>query len=107
MSDAKRTFEEQEEFIQYGRVLSLQEREELKKYKRTLRPNERKLVAAREEALKYGALLRTDNGKLLLQALVDLYYDADLIGRDSREDAINLGKREVVRFLLDLQARKE
>jgi hypothetical protein len=53
-------------------------------------------------------LLAHEDGKLLLDILQDMFYKSDLLGDTPERTYFNLGRREVVRFLLDLRdAAKE
>lgn len=63
---------------------------------------------ARLEEAKVGALLRNNaDARVMMDILRDLFYDGDLLGREPHETYHNLGRREVVRFLMDLRDREE
>jgi hypothetical protein len=85
-------------------------RDEIEKYGCVRSVAGLKLDASALEQRRIGILLlANEDGKLLLSMLENLYYRGDLVGVDPYETYRNLGRRDVVEFLLSLrdQATKE
>lgn len=83
------TDEISQERSQYGRVRSF---EEVQRAERT------------QESRRIGMMLKSHpDGKLLVETLRDLFYDGDMLGETPEKTYFNLGQRNVVAFLLDLQ----
>lgn len=95
----------------YPRNLSVEEvQKEIATYGKVRTDAEVKMDRSKQEMRRVGQMLRlNEDGKLLLSMLEDSYYKGDLVGEDPHKTYFNLGRRDVVDFLLGLrdQAEKE
>jgi hypothetical protein len=65
-----------------------------------------KLKKSQFEMARVGGFLHsTEDGKLLLDILRDMYYDGDIVADNPHETYRKLGQRDVVKFLLGLRDR--
>lgn len=79
-------------------------KDEIKKHGRVRTPAERAMEKSGLELKRVGQmLLGNADGRLLLDLLEEMYYKGDLVGETPEKTYFNLGKREVVNFLIGLR----
>lgn len=88
-----------------GRDLTLEEiAREQAVYGRVRSATEVRQAEQKQEMRRIGMALNTNpDTKLLLDSLVDLYYKGDMTGETPERTYFNLGRREVVEYLLNLR----
>lgn len=89
----------------HGRDLTQEEiNHEMKLYGRVRSDAEVKLAKSNLEMRRVGQLLlANEDGKLLLSILEEMHHRGDLRGKDPYDAFFNLGRRDVVEFLLGLR----
>lgn len=90
-----------------GRDLTVEEiNHEMAVYGRVRTAVEVQQAEQKQEARRIGMALNTNpDTKALLDMLVNLYYKGDMTGDTPEKTYFNLGRREVVEYLLDMRDR--
>jgi hypothetical protein len=88
-----------------GRELSQEDiRVEMLAYGHVRSDAEIRAETRKQEMRNLSVLLKShQDGRLLVETLRDLFYDGDMLGDTPEKTYFNLGQRNVVAFLLDLQ----
>lgn len=91
----------------HGRELTLEEiASEKAAYGRVRTSAEIRVEDQKQEMRRIGVALASNaDAKLLLEILQDLYYKGNLVGSTPEETYFNLGRRDVVDFLIDVRDR--
>lgn len=90
-----------------GRELTLEEiTSEKAAYGKVRSAAEIRIENEKEDMRRVGMALQSNaDAKLLLEILQDLYYRGNLVGSTPEETYFNLGRRDVVDFLIDVRDR--